>query len=241
MLEVFHITKRYDKRPIINDFTLSVNSHLFGFLGQNGAGKTTIMKMIVGLLWPDNGEIRINGVSSMDRKIREKIGFMPESPYFYDRLTGMEFLKFCGSLFENYTNDNTKDYDNILKKVGIYEARNYKIRNYSKGMRQRLGFAQALVNDPEYIFLDEPLDGLDPVGRKEMKEIMSFLKKEGRRIFFNTHILYDVEELCDEMAIIDDGKLLYSGSVHGFAKGRSLEDQFVETVTGQLKEDKNNE
>jgi ABC-2 type transport system ATP-binding protein len=164
---------------------------------------------------------------------------MPETPYFYERMTGIEFLRFCAALFPNGSSEarlakgGGKDDDffgELLKKAGIYEARNFEVRTYSKGMRQRLGFAQALVNDPSYLFLDEPLDGLDPIGRHDLKESMLALKKEGRRIFLNTHILYDVEEICDEVGIIHEGKLLYAGSVKDFCAGRSLETRFVETV-----------
>lgn len=231
MLKIDNLEKTYGNQKIVSDFSLSIKAPLFGFLGQNGAGKTTIMKMIVGLLRPDSGTILIDGVSAFDYKIREKISFMPETPYFYDRLTGLEFLRFCGQLFSSSRNKKIKDYEAILKQMGIYDARHHAIREYSKGMRQRLGFAQALVNDPEYLFLDEPLDGLDPVGRKEIKELMVSLKKDGKKIFFNTHILYDVEELCDEMAIVDRGHLLYDGSVEKFCSGNSLEEQFVKTVS----------
>jgi ABC-2 type transport system ATP-binding protein len=150
-------------------------------------------------------------------------------------MTGMEFLRFCDELFES-TKGRTGHYEEILKKVGIFGARNFEIRTYSKGMRQRLGFAQALVNDPEYLFLDEPLDGLDPIGRREMKEVMLDLKREGRRIFLNTHILYDVEEICDEVGIIHQGKLLYSGSVKAFCEGRPLEERFMEVVEAHERE-----
>ncbi len=154
---------------------------------------------------------------------------MPETPYFYERMTGMEFLRFCDELFEPVRGQQKK-YEDILKKVGIYGARDFEIKTYSKGMRQRLGFAQSLVNDPEYLFLDEPLDGLDPIGRREMKEVMLDLKHEGRKIFLNTHILADVEEICDEVGIIHQGKLLYAGSVKAFCAGKPLEERFMEAV-----------
>ena len=229
MVEFSHLTKAYKKRVAVDDFTLSVDVPIFGFLGQNGAGKTTIMKIVVGLLAPTSGTITIDGSLATHPIFKKKIGYMPETPYFYERMTGMEFLRFCDELFEGGGNAQTH-YEELLKKVGIYDARNYEIRTYSKGMRQRLGFAQALVNDPEYLFLDEPLDGLDPIGRREMKEVMLDLKKEGRRVFLNTHILYDVEEICDEVGIIHQGKLLYSGSVKEFCAGKPLEERFMEIV-----------
>jgi len=231
MVQFSHLTKTYKKRNVVDDFTLSVDVPIFGFLGQNGAGKTTIMKMIVGLLAPTRGTIMINGKPSTDVAAKTKIGYMPETPYFYEHMTGLEFMRFCDELDGSAgTTGRTEHYEKILKKVGIYAARDAEIGTYSKGMRQRLGFAQALVNDPEYLFLDEPLDGLDPIGRREMKEVMLDIKKEGKRIFLNTHILYDVEEVCDEVGIIHKGKLLYAGPVKTFTAGKHLEERFMETV-----------
>ena len=230
MVTYSSVNKIYKKRRAVNDFSLSVDVPIFGFLGANGAGKTTIMKMTVGLLTPTSGTIKIDGKLSSDAISKQKIGFMPETPYFYERFTGMEFMRFCGELFGRRGKVFDSFAMDILKKVGIYDARGYEIKTYSKGMRQRLGFAQALVNDPEYIFLDEPLDGLDPIGRREMKDLMIDLKKNGKKIFLNTHILYDVEEVCDELGVIHRGRLLYAGSVKKFCDGKSLEERFVETI-----------
>jgi ABC-2 type transport system ATP-binding protein len=231
MISFSHLTKTYKKRNVVDDFSLTVDVPIFGFLGQNGAGKTTIMKMIVGLLTPTKGTIMLDGRPSADEASKRRIGYMPETPYFYERMTGMEFLRFCDELDgSSHGKDRKSAYGELLKKVGIYEARDAEIRTYSKGMRQRLGFAQALVNDPEYLFLDEPLDGLDPIGRREMKEVMLGLKKEGRKIFLNTHILYDVEEICDEVGVVHQGKLLYAGAVKAFCAGKPLEERFMETI-----------
>jgi ABC-2 type transport system ATP-binding protein len=238
MISFSHLTKTYRKRNVVNNFSLTVNVPIFGFLGQNGAGKTTIMKMIVGLLAPTAGTILIDGKPSTEETSKRKMGYMPETPYFYERMTGLEFIGFSDELDgsrvarhpPNSRSSRTKHYENLLKKTGIYEARNAEIRTYSKGMRQRLGFAQALVNDPEYLFLDEPLDGLDPIGRREIKAVMLVLKKTGTKIFLNTHILYDVEEICDEVGIIHEGRLLYAGPVKAFSAGKLLEEQFVATV-----------
>jgi ABC-2 type transport system ATP-binding protein len=165
MVEFSHLTKAYKKRVAVEDFTLSVDVPIFGFLGQNGAGKTTIMKMTVGLLTPTSGTITIDGALSSHPIFKKKLGYMPETPYFYERMTGIEFLRFCDELFGPIAGKQAH-YEEILKKVGIYGARDFEIKTYSKGMRQRLGFAQSLVNEPEYLFLDEPLDGLDPIGRR---------------------------------------------------------------------------
>ena len=231
MVEFSHLTKAYKKHKVVDDFSLTVDVPIFGFLGQNGAGKTTVMKMIVGLLRPTAGTIMLDGKPSGDEASKRRMGYMPETPYFYEHMTGLEFMRFCDELDGSRGRiDRQKHYEELLKRVGIYDARDDEVRTYSKGMRQRLGFAQALVNDPEYLFLDEPLDGLDPIGRREMKEVMRGLKKEGRKIFLNTHILYDVEEICDEVGVIHEGKLLYAGSVEAFCGGRPLEERFMETV-----------
>lgn len=233
MLSLAHVTKIYGKRKkrriAVDDFSLNIEVPVFGFLGQNGAGKTTIIKMITGLLELTSGSIMIDGVPSGSEPSKRRMGFMPETPYFYERMTGLEFMRFCSQLFPNGKKDDAALGD-LLKKAGIYEARKYEIRTYSKGMRQRLGFAQSLVNDPDYLFLDEPLDGLDPIGRHDLKRSMLALKAEGRKIFLNTHILYDVEEICDEVGVIHEGKLLYAGSVKEFCAGRPLEERFVDAV-----------
>jgi ABC-2 type transport system ATP-binding protein len=233
MLSFSHVTKVYGKRKnqrmAVDDFSLNITAPIFGFLGQNGAGKTTIMKMVTGLLLPTSGTITLGGVPSSSPESKQKMGFMPETPYFYENMTGIEFLRFCAELFSAGGREDSF-LEGLLAKAGIADARDYEIRTYSKGMRQRLGFAQSLVNDPEYLFLDEPLDGLDPIGRHDLKESMLALKHEGRKIFLNTHILYDVEEICDEVGIIHEGKLLYAGSVKDFCAGRPLEERFVEIV-----------
>jgi ABC-2 type transport system ATP-binding protein len=233
MLSLSHVTKIYGKgkkrRLAVDDFSLDINVPIFGFLGQNGAGKTTIIKMITGLLATTSGKITIDGVASSDAASKQNMGFMPETPYFYELMTGIEFLRFCEQLFPGAARGD-EFLGGLLKKAGIYEARDYEVRTYSKGMRQRLGFAQALVNDPSYLFLDEPLDGLDPIGRHDLKTSMLELAKEGKKVFLNTHILYDVEEVCDEVGVIHEGKLLYAGPVKDFCAGRPLEERFVETV-----------
>ena len=229
MIEIENLSKSIDGRSIVNDLSLSIKKgSVFGFLGPNGAGKTTTMKMVVGLNQPTTGAIRIDGKTPTESATRERIGFMPEAPYFYDHLTGLEFLRFCGQLFSKPKSED--HYEELLRKVGILEAKDRRVTTYSKGMKQRLGFAQALVNDPDYVFLDEPLDGLDPIGRRELKKIIVELKKEGKTIFFNSHILFDTEELCDEIGILHRGSLLYAGPVTTFTKGLSLEEAFVTTI-----------
>ncbi|MFA7244052.1 MAG: ABC transporter ATP-binding protein [Patescibacteria group bacterium] len=234
MIKISHVTKKYGKEIIVDDLSLSIKEGtIFGFLGPNGAGKTTTLKIILSLIKDYDGIITIGGEMTMDAKTKEKIGFMPEDPYFYDHLTGLEFLKFCGELFNYSREKNNGYYLNILDQVGLYDARSMMVRNYSKGMKQRLGLAQALVNDPDYIFLDEPLDGLDPIGRADIKNIIKGLKKRKKTVFFSSHILSDIEELCDEIGIINKGKLLYSGSVKKFCRGSAFEEKFVEVIKNE--------
>jgi ABC-2 type transport system ATP-binding protein len=231
MIEIRNLRKSYGDRPVVDDLSLTVKTgSVFGFLGPNGAGKTTTMKMLVGLVRADSGTIKIDGHEPYEQACREHIGFMPEDPYFYDRLTGMEFLAFCGQLFKKSYRKTEKEYGEILKLVGIYDARSQRIATYSKGMKQRLGFAQALVNDPVHIFLDEPLDGLDPIGRREIKLMIQKLHAAGKTVFFNSHVLADVEEICHEIGIIHRGKLVYAGEVKQFCNGRTLEEQFVAAI-----------
>jgi ABC-2 type transport system ATP-binding protein len=227
MIEIKDMSKSFGGRTVVDHISLTIQKgKIFGFLGPNGAGKTTTIKILVGLNTPDSGVATIEGALPTELPTRERIGFMPESPYFYDHLTGYEFLQFCGNLFHSSCNtaDHVRD---LLKEVGLFEAKDALIKTYSKGMKQRLAFASAIVNDPAYLFLDEPLDGLDPIGRKELKRIIKSLNEAGTTIFFNSHILFDTEELCDEIGILNRGSLLYAGPIADFTKGRSLEEQFV--------------
>lgn len=234
MIKISHISKSYSELKIVDNLSLIIpRNTVFGFLGQNGAGKTTTIKMLAGLTNADSGHITISGIPAEDTSIKNRIGFMPEAPYFYERLTGFEFLSFCGELFGLF-HENNDYYNDILQSVGLFEAKDRRIWTYSKGMKQRLGFAQTLVNDPQYIFLDEPLDGLDPLGRRKIKEIIKTLKDRGKTVFFNSHILYDTEELCDLIGIIDKGKLLYAGPVREFTQGKSLEESFVNLTDNKL-------
>ncbi len=209
-------------------FTVAKGS-VFGFIGPNGAGKTSTIKMLVGLSHPTEGTISIAGTSPEDMVTHKKIGFMPESPLFYQYLTGEEFLDFVATLFK-LTNKEDK-ITKILHEVNLTHARQKRIRTYSKGMLQRLGLAQSLINDPDILFLDEPLDGLDPLGRAEVKKIILGRKKSGKTIFINTHILGDVAEICDRVGIIDGGELLRVDTPKNISNGhRDLEDAFVKII-----------
>lgn len=202
---------------------------VFGFIGPNGAGKTTTIKILVGLSHPTEGSVLIQGKSPSDISIRSKIGFMPESPTFYQYLTGYEFLDLIASLFK--IEHKEKRINEVLHEVDLTHAKDKWIRTYSKGMLQRLGLAQAIINNPEILFLDEPLDGLDPLGRAEVKKIIRKLKATGKTIFINTHILSDVEEICDMVGILDKGELLLVDAPKNIIRGhKDLEDAFVTLI-----------
>ncbi|MEI7792785.1 MAG: ABC transporter ATP-binding protein [Candidatus Berkelbacteria bacterium] len=227
MIKITDLVKKYGNTVVVDNLNLSIKKgSIFGFLGPNGAGKTTTIKMIIGLSQKNAGNVEIDGKDLSNISSRENIGYMPEDPYFYDQLTATEFLAFMAGLFKG----KTRNIDETLELVGLKHASDQKVGTFSKGMKQRLGLAQTIINDPDYIFMDEPLDGLDPIGRLEFKKIFLKLKNEGKTIFFNSHILSDVEEICDEIGIICYGKLIYAGNIEKFCKGDSLEKKFVETI-----------
>jgi|UniRef100_A0A7C3UX36 ABC-2 type transport system ATP-binding protein len=180
---------------------------IFGFLGPNGSGKTTTIKLILGLIKPTKGKITVLGKNPSDTAIKRRIGYLPESPYFYDYLTAYEFLSFCAEVL----NAKENKIDELLQLVDMKEARDVQLKNFSRGMLQRIGVAQALLGDPELIILDEPMGGLDPIGRKEVRDIIVNLRKEGKTIFFSSHILSDAEMICDRVGILVKGKLLKVG------------------------------
>ena len=187
----------------------------FGLLGQNGAGKTTLLKTLLGIVRPTRGKATLLGKPLGDRNVKKRIGYLPENPYFYDYLTGWEILEFTGGLFEIPRSLQKTRIPELLELVGLSlkDAKKKQLRRYSKGMLQRIGLAQALINDPELVFLDEPMSGLDPLGRYQMREIILSLKRQGKTIFFNSHILSDVEKVCDRVAILDKGELICEGSM----------------------------
>jgi ABC-2 type transport system ATP-binding protein len=238
IVEAVGLTKVYTSFPRKRVTTLDNVSfkvrrgETFGLLGPNGAGKTTSQKLFLGLLRPTSGSLRILGGAPDDPQVRARVGFLPENPYFYTYLTGREFLEFCAALFDMRGAAKHQRIDELLKLVGMTSAAETQLRRYSKGMLQRIGIAQALINDPELIFLDEPTSGLDPLGHKQIGRIIKTLKAEGKTLFFNSHIMVDVEELCDQVAILHKGRLVASGTVGALTgDGReSLEDVFVRTI-----------
>ena len=197
------------KIKVLKGISLEVKKgEIFGYLGPNGAGKTTTLKCILGLLFPDSGTINILGSDHLSIKSKEKTGFLPENPYFYDYLTASEFLNFYSQLFHK---QKTEDINTLLTLVGLIEHSHTQLRKFSKGMLQRIALAQAILNDPEIVLLDEPLGGLDPIGRKEIRDIILSLKEKGKTVFLSSHILQDIEMICDRVAVLVNGALVNQG------------------------------
>lgn len=200
----------------LKDCSLQVHQgETFGLLGQNGAGKTTLLKTLLGIIRPTAGRGTLLGKPLGDRSIKQKVGYLPENAYFYDFLTAWEFLKYTAGLFQIPAATQRQRIAELFDLVGLSQAsaRKKQLRQYSKGMLQRVGMAQALINDPQVVFLDEPMSGLDPLGRYQMREIILSLKAQGKTIFFNSHVLSDVEKICDRVAILARGELLCMGSL----------------------------
>ncbi len=193
--------------------TFSVEEgQIFGFVGPNGAGKTTTIRTLMGLIRATSGSAKLLGQAIPSRKARERVGFLPESPYFYDYLTVPELLDLAGRLFGVPADVRKKRADELIERVGLGRARTQNLKKFSKGMLQRAGLAQALMNDPALVVLDEPMSGLDPIGRKEVRDLIVSLREAGKTVFFSTHILSDVEAITDRVAIIARGVLSTSGT-----------------------------
>jgi ABC-2 type transport system ATP-binding protein len=192
---------------------------IFGFLGPNGAGKTTTLKLLMGLVFPTAGTARILGMDYQDPEVKAQIGFLPEQPYFYDYLTGRELLEYYAQLSGVAAKERSRKVNEMLEQVGLRDAAGVQLRKFSKGMLQRVGIAQAILHDPKVVFLDEPMSGLDPMGRREVRDLMESLKHRGKTVFFSTHILSDAEALCDRVAIIYRGQLRGVGAVADLTGG----------------------
>ena len=220
VIEITNLTKDYEvgffrKRRVraLDGLSLSIDQgQIFGFLGANGAGKTTTLKLLMRLIFPTTGSARILGHDIQDVQMHQRIGYLPENPYFYDYLTAREFLEYCAEIFGLPSAERKKRAADLLSRVGLDEKRwDTQLRKFSKGMLQRVGLAQSLVNDPEIVFLDEPMSGLDPVGRREVRDLIAALRDEGKTVFMCSHILSDIEVLCDRVAILKKGKLAQVG------------------------------
>jgi ABC-2 type transport system ATP-binding protein len=226
-IEIENLTKDYEtgfwrkrKTRALDGLSLSVESgQIFGFLGANGAGKTTTLKLLMRLIYPTAGTARILNRDISDVAMHARIGYLPENPYFYDYLTAREFLNYCGELFGQDRHSREQRTEELMTRVNL-EKKSWdrQLRKFSKGMLQRVGLAQALVNDPEIVFLDEPMSGLDPVGRREVRDLIASLRTHGKTVFMCSHILSDIEVLCDSVAILKRGRLAHAGSLDELRK-----------------------
>lgn len=220
------------KKIAVSDVSLSIESgDVYGIVGRNGAGKSTILKMILGFIKPDSGIITVSGISPDNPNSRQNIGYLPENPYFYDNLTAKELLNFSVAASELDAKQREKNIDDMLSRVGLLEVKNNKLRTYSKGMTQRAGLCFALVHNPEIVILDEPMSGLDPFGRKMVIDLINDLKSQGKTILFCSHILNDVERVCDRVAVMDKGELKAVFTKSQIATG--MEDIFLNTIGKQ--------
>jgi ABC-2 type transport system ATP-binding protein len=216
------------RKRVLHGISFGVRQgEIFGFIGPNGAGKTTTLKVLMGLIRPSAGEASILGHDVRETAFRRHVGFLPENPWFYDFLTGREFLRFYARVSGVARGAREARIAELLAKVGLADAADQRLRTYSKGMLQRVGIAQALVHDPDVVFLDEPMSGLDPIGRKEIRDLILRLHAEGKTVFMNTHILSDVEMLCHRVAIIVRGRIRYEGSIDEFLDAGERESDVV--------------
>ncbi len=201
-------------KPALRDLDLEVRAgEIFGLLGPNGSGKTTALKLLTGLIQPSAGEASICGIPVSEPKSRANLGFLPEGTFFYEYLTAREFLDAHAALLGLARGPRRAQIETLLERVGMAEAADRQIRHYSKGMRQRVGLAQALLGDPRVLILDEPMSGLDPLGRKDVRDMILELRREGRTVLFSSHILADAEVICDRLAILVGGRKVYEGSL----------------------------
>lgn len=220
IIEIIELSKTFhlgfSRREVVAVSGLSLTvkkGEIFGLIGPNGAGKTTTIKMMTGLIKPSSGSISMMGYNPRDKRSSQKLGYLPEISYYYDSLTGRETLDFYAKLYGIELPERKQRVDFWLERVGLADARNKRLSQYSKGMMQRIGLAQALIGDPEVVILDEPQSGLDPIGRREVADIIRECKAQGKTLFFSSHILPDVEELCDRIGVIRNGKMEVVGDL----------------------------
>jgi ABC-2 type transport system ATP-binding protein len=241
IVKIEHIVKDFRpgfglvRKRVLHGISFSVRQgEIFGFVGPNGAGKTTTLKILMGLIHAQGGSATVLGHDISENEYRRHVGFLPENPDFYDFLTGTEFLNFYARVSGVPAKERSERVASLLEQVGLAHAGDARLRTYSKGMLQRVGIAQAVVHDPDIVFLDEPMSGLDPIGRKEVRDLILRLNGEGKTIFMNTHILSDVEMLCHRVAIIVKGEIRYVGSSEEFL---SSEERSAEVVLARLPAD----
>jgi len=249
VVEIENLTKDFavgfwKKRPMraLDALCLEVREgEIFGFLGPNGAGKSTTIKLLMHLLHPTSGTARILGQSVDSVSMHQHIGYLPENPYFYDYLTPRELLTYVGRLFGLRRKDLSNKVEALIEDVGLSRAANLQLRKFSKGMVQRIGIAQALINDPKIVFLDEPMSGLDPLGRMDVRRSIMALKARGVTVFFSSHILPDVEAICDRVAILNRGRLQEQGALEDILKVRIEGHEVIlsgwtDSILGEIKQ-----
>ncbi len=241
IIEIENLSKDYEKGfwvkkkiRALDSLTLNVEGgQIFGFLGGNGAGKTTTIKILMSLIFPTTGNAKILGEDISNVKMRTRIGYCPENPYFYDYLKASELMNYFGELFGLDAAKRKRKTEELLTKVGLEEKDwNRQLRKFSKGMLQRVGIAQALINEPEIVFLDEPMSGLDPIGRREIRELIAELREKGVTVFMSTHILSDIEALCDNVAILRGGRLAATGKLDDLLNDAGEQQSFEINVKG---------
>ncbi len=245
-IEIAGLTKEYrtgfwktGTKRALNALNLHVETgEVFGLLGPNGAGKTTTLKLLFRLIFPTSGTARILGRELNDTSMHQRVGYLPEQPYFYDHLSPEELLSYTGRLFGLRKDGLRRRVNQLLEQVGLHASRHTPLRHFSKGMVQRAGIAQALINDPEVIFLDEPMTGLDPIGRREVRDLVLRLREAKKTVFFSTHILSDAETLCDRVAILNRGQLQGCGELHEILRlGAAMTEVTLENPPASVLED----
>lgn len=235
-IEITRLSKSFGsgrrQNQAITDLSLVIQQgEVFGFLGPNGAGKSTTIKLLLDFLKPDNGSLQVMGKTVGQEEFRHNIGYLSEVPVFYDHLTAKETLLLSGRLSGMTSKAIGQRIPMLLARMTLTDAADRRVGGFSKGMKQRLGMANALIHDPEVLIFDEPMSGLDPVGRHQIKSLIADLKQQGKTIFFSSHILSDIEALCDRIGVIHKGVLLYSGELGYFlAAGGGLEERFVKVI-----------
>lgn len=235
IIETENLSKVYENNKGCRDINIAVSQgEIYGFLGPNGAGKSTFIKTIVGLLFPTSGTARILGRPIGDIEAKKKIGYLPELFKYQEWMTGLDLLSFHSSLYKLDKKNASTKIEEVLEIVNLKGAENHKIGTYSKGMQQRIGIASALLCDPELLFLDEPTSALDPIGRKEVRDIMLDLKSRGKTIFLNSHLLSEVELVCDSAAIISKGTIIKQGKMNDLLEGDTVLDIHAENVNNEI-------
>jgi len=237
-IETAHLRKEFGPKVAVQDLTLSVpRGEIFGFLGPNGAGKTTAVKMLMGLVRPTSGTARLLGMPPDDLRAKERIGFLPELFRFHEWMTAEEFLDFHGQLYGMPREERRRRIPEVLEMVGLGAEGKYQLRTFSKGMQQRIGIGQAILNRPDVVLLDEPTSALDPIGRRDVRDLMRHLKSEGCTVFLNSHLLSEVELVCDRVAIIDRGRVIATGVLGELlAGGLEIEVEAADVTTEALQE-----